>query len=159
MKSDVYFADEKLKEVYNNAKMRAMPNMMVTFDGDDGAESCDTCQKLKGKRHKISWFVSRNYIPPFGTGLECHPGRRCQHYLKNFSLSHLVFGSGQPLITGGQLRNIEIPFPLTLHQNHIAIILGDMDEEIDLLEQKLTKARQIKQGMMQELLTGRVRLI
>lgn len=70
-----------LREIYNVAKMMAMSDKMVTFEGDDGAESCDTCQKLKGKRHKISWFVARGYVPPFGVGLDCHPGRRCQHYL------------------------------------------------------------------------------
>lgn len=72
-----------LKEIYNTAKLMAMKDQMVTFDGDDGAESCPDCQKLKGKRHKISWFVNRNYVPPFGSGLECHPGRRCQHGLMN----------------------------------------------------------------------------
>lgn len=70
-----------LKEVYNAARLRAMSDQMVTFDGDDGAESCPDCQKLKGKRHKISWFVARNYVPPFGTGLECHKGGHCQHGL------------------------------------------------------------------------------
>lgn len=70
-----------LKEIYNAARMRAMKDQMVTFEGDDGAESCDDCQKLKGKRHKISWFVARNYIPPFGSGLECHKGGKCQHGL------------------------------------------------------------------------------
>lgn len=40
----------------------------------------------------------------------------------------------------------------------IATILSDMDSEITALEMKLVKARQIKQGMMQELLTGRIRL-
>ena len=44
-------------------------------------------------------------------------------------------------------------------QTAIATILSDMDEEIQSLEQRLSKTRQIKQGMMQELLTGRVRLI
>ncbi|OGC91231.1 MAG: hypothetical protein A2W25_17490 [candidate division Zixibacteria bacterium RBG_16_53_22] len=44
-------------------------------------------------------------------------------------------------------------------QTAIADILSDMDTEIALLEAKLAKARQIKQGMMQELLTGRIRLI
>lgn len=72
-----------LREIYNTMLLRATPNRMVTFLGDDGAESCADCQKLKGKRHKISWFVSRNYVPPFGRGLECHPGRRCQHYLQD----------------------------------------------------------------------------
>jgi hypothetical protein len=71
-----------LREIYNSGKLRVMDNVMVTFDGDDGAESCPDCQKLKGKRHKISWFIARDYVPPFGRGLECHPGRRCQHGLR-----------------------------------------------------------------------------
>lgn len=49
--------------------------------------------------------------------------------------------------------------PSMKEQIQIAEILTDMDDEIALLELKLTKAHQIKQGMMQELLTGRVRLL
>jgi type I restriction enzyme S subunit len=44
-------------------------------------------------------------------------------------------------------------------QAAIAEILSDMDTDIAALEAKLTKARQLKQGMMQELLTGRIRLV
>lgn len=44
-------------------------------------------------------------------------------------------------------------------QTAIATILSDMDAEISELEAKLAKARKVKQGMMQELLTGRVRLV
>lgn len=44
-------------------------------------------------------------------------------------------------------------------QAAIASILSDMDAELATLETKLAKARQIKQGMMQELLTGRIRLV
>ena len=44
-------------------------------------------------------------------------------------------------------------------QTAIAAILTDMDAEIAALEAKLAKARQLKQGMMQELLTGRIRLV
>jgi type I restriction enzyme, S subunit len=40
-----------------------------------------------------------------------------------------------------------------------AEILSDVDAEIAALEGKLSKARQVKQGMMQELLTGKIRLI
>jgi len=72
-----------LREIYNAAYARASKDIMVTFVGDDGNESCDTCQSLKGQRHRISWFARRNYIPPYGTGLDCHPGRRCQHYLED----------------------------------------------------------------------------
>ena len=41
----------------------------------------------------------------------------------------------------------------------MAAILSDIDAEISALESKLAKARQLKQGMMQQLLTGRIRLI
>jgi len=57
-------------------------------------------------------------------------------------------------------QNFEIVMPPTVEeQDAIAAILSDMDAEITALEAKLTKARQIKQGMMQELLTGRIRLV
>lgn len=50
--------------------------------------------------------------------------------------------------------------PATIdEQIAIAAILSDMDAEITALEAKLAKARQLKQGMMQELLTGRIRLV
>jgi type I restriction enzyme S subunit len=49
--------------------------------------------------------------------------------------------------------------PKLEEQNAIAEVLSDMDAEIAALEAKLGKARQIKQGMMQELLMGRVRLV
>jgi type I restriction enzyme S subunit len=52
-----------------------------------------------------------------------------------------------------------IPFPSLSEQAAIATILSDMDTELAALESRLAKARQIKQGMMQELLTGRIRLL
>jgi len=52
----------------------------------------------------------------------------------------------------------EMPTDLT-EQTAIASVLSDMDAEIAALEAKLSKARQIKQGMMHNLLTGRIRLI
>lgn len=70
-----------LAEIYNQAKLRAMEDINVTFDGDDGEESCRSCQNLKGKRHKLSWFVKRNYVPPYGIGLDCGRGGHCQHGL------------------------------------------------------------------------------
>ncbi len=57
------------------------------------------------------------------------------------------------------IRSIDIPFPDIDEQTAIATILSDMDTEITVLEAKISKARQLKQGMMQELLTGRIRLI
>jgi len=59
-----------------------------------------------------------------------------------------------------QLAAFEVRVPATrAEQSAIAAILSDMDAEIAALETKLTKARQLKEGMMQELLTGRIRLV
>ncbi|GAM63702.1 type I restriction-modification system [Vibrio ishigakensis] len=56
------------------------------------------------------------------------------------------------------IAEMPIYLPSKAEQKAIATILLDMDNEIKALEQRLTKTRQIKQGMMQELLTGRTRL-
>ena len=55
--------------------------------------------------------------------------------------------------------NIEFKHPSIQEQKAIAQVLSDMDNEIEALEEKLEKYKTIKQGMMQELLTGRIRLI
>jgi type I restriction enzyme S subunit len=65
-----------------------------------------------------------------------------------------------PGLSRGDILNKVVPLPsTTAEQTAIAAILSDMDAEIAALEGKLAKARQFKQGMMQELLTGRIRLV
>lgn len=49
--------------------------------------------------------------------------------------------------------------PIVEEQIAISLILSNMDNEIEALEQKLEKMRQVKQGMMQQLLTGKIRLV
>lgn len=57
-------------------------------------------------------------------------------------------------------QEFEVVLPPTVEeQSAIATILSDMDAELASLEEQLTKATAIKQGMMQELLTGRIRLV
>jgi type I restriction enzyme S subunit len=65
-----------------------------------------------------------------------------------------------PKINLGQIGNCQISFPPTrTEQESIADIISKMDHEIEILERKLTKYRLIKQGIMQELLTGQIRLV
>jgi type I restriction enzyme, S subunit len=72
----------------------------------------------------------------------------------------LRVGSGLPNIQKKNLLNLEIKQPEdNKEQIAIANILSDMDTEITSLEQQLDKTRNLKQGMIQELLTGRIRLI
>lgn len=71
----------------------------------------------------------------------------------------LLSGSSINNLKPSDIESIEIPFPSLNEQTHIATILSDMDAEITSLETKLAKYRNIKLGMMQELLTGKIRLI
>jgi type I restriction enzyme S subunit len=68
-------------------------------------------------------------------------------------------GTTRKRISRSSLGRLRIKVPPLDEQNDIAETLSDMDAEIAALEAKLAKARQIKQGMMQNLLTGRIRLV
>ncbi len=59
----------------------------------------------------------------------------------------------------GEYQKVEIQMPDFQEQKRIAKILSDIGDEIDILIIKLQKAKQVKQGMMQDLLTGKVRLV
>ena len=83
------------------------------------------------------------------------------HYL-SYRHKDILDSSGSstmPAISFSTLAKFKIVRPHSENeQTAIANILSDMDNEIQTLEQRLAKTRQIKQGMMQELLTGRTRL-
>ncbi len=65
----------------------------------------------------------------------------------------------QANLNKGMVQGFHLRLPPRPEQTAIAAILSDMDAEIAALEAKLAKARALKQGMMQELLTGRIRLV
>ena len=67
--------------------------------------------------------------------------------------------SGVPSLNAKTIENIEIEIPTLAEQTAIAEVLTDMDAELAALEQRRAKTRALKQGMMQELLTGRTRLL
>ncbi|MCR1792951.1 restriction endonuclease subunit S [Leptospira sp. WS58.C1] len=71
-----------------------------------------------------------------------------------------VNAGNTPYIKMNTISEMEISLPPTLaEQTAIASVLSDMDSEIEVLEKKISKYKQIKQGMMQKLLTGEIRLI
>ena len=82
-------------------------------------------------------------------------------YSPNFQkyIESKLDGGIQKFISLGVLRDLEIPFPTLAEQTRIATILSDIDNEIATLENKLEKYRKIKIGMMQNLLTGKIRLV
>lgn len=70
-------------------------------------------------------------------------------------------GSGSTVkgLSLSDLKSIEFRLPPQEEQTAVANVLGEMDKDIDALERRLTKTQQLKQGMMQELLTGKTRLV
>ena len=67
--------------------------------------------------------------------------------------------SGVPSLNASTIERIEFKCPSVGEQAAIATVLSDMDAELAALEARRDKTRAIKQGMMQELLTGRIRLV
>ena len=63
-----------------------------------------------------------------------------------------------PLVNKSQFSEFEIPMPPLVEQKEIATALADADDLIATLERLIAKKQAIKQGMMQQLLTGRTRL-
>ena len=144
----------------------------------------DTTQKLSGQGIKNSRFVQSGELimsicatigrPILTTFDVCiHDGFVAFYYPKidkEFLYYYLTFIESEWSKTGqtGSQMNLntdiiqsrEIAFPKKLmEQRAIAETLSVMDTGINLLEQKLSKYKMIKQGMMQELLTGKTRLV
>ena len=64
-----------------------------------------------------------------------------------------------PSLNAKTIENIEVTFPPVPEQTAIASVLTEMDAELAGLTQRREKTRALKQAMMQELLTGRTRLL
>lgn len=68
--------------------------------------------------------------------------------------------SGVPSLNASTIENVPLAFPINIEEQlTISNVISEMDKEIEALEQRLNKTQQLKQGMMQELLTGRTRLV
>ena len=66
---------------YNAAKLLADERQMLVWHLGNTEESCDTCIKLNGKKHRASWYIERDYIPRKpGANLTCQ-GYNCDCYL------------------------------------------------------------------------------
>lgn len=107
---------------------------------------------------------------PFWAGGHCYVLRPQEpinldylyHVLKYYepSIMDLRTGSGLPNVKKSSLNDFELSISQDKdEQLAIANVLSDMDSEITMLESRLTKYQSMKQGMMQQLLTGKIRLI
>jgi len=85
---------------------------------------------------------------------------RFMHYLfLSVPFGRFVSTTALPSLSGPELAELEFRVPPPQEQEAIASVLSDIDTDITTLEVKLSKTREIKLGMIQELLTGKTRLI
>lgn len=89
------------------------------------------------------------------------PNNFLYHWLVSFEDKWEKFSKGSTFdsINSNELKIIQLPIPSKKEQTAIATILSDMDSEVQALQKRLDKTHDIKQGMMQQLLTGKVRLV
>ncbi len=82
---------------------------------------------------------------------------KCSFFKRELEMNSLLFAYPKK-INLGQISKVKIVIPKSEEQIHISQILSDMDTEIEALIKKLEKYKALKQGMMQNLLTGKIRL-
>lgn len=144
------FAQDKNIQIMNG-------DILITKDGTIG---------------KVAYVMNLNSIATLNSGVFVIRAKHPQEYDSGFVyyilkssvftefLNKLSAGSTINHLYQKDFVNFTFDIPQNIEeQTVIAEILFDMDSEITTLESKLLKYRQIKQGMMQELLTGRIRLM
>jgi len=112
--------------------------------------------------------IGNLYLNSFCFGFRLHPGAKANGLFLAYwfrsrngrkAMAILAQGATRYNIAKSAFLKLEISLPSEQEQTAIATVLSDMDAELAALEVKLAKARSLKQGMMQELLTGRIRLV
>lgn len=77
------------------------------------------------------------------------------YLLIQMNLNQYIFGSGQPLVTAGLLKNLDIFIPSLSEQRRISTILSGIDSKIAAEEKVLGKYKAVKKGLMEKLLNGK----
>ena len=112
-----------------------------------------------GKVH----FIEKDYWPHntalWVTSFRENDPKFIYYLYTHINLVQFLSGSGVPTLNRNDVHQHLVACPPLPEQRAIATILSDMDAEIAALERRRAKTRTVKQGMMQQLLTGRVRLI
>lgn len=149
-----FFTDDfqwYVANIYPSKIMERTDIMMINTGNTAGKVYSGAYGVLSNNAFKISFnqnVVDRNYL------FELLKSKFVQS-----SIQELFNSSGQPHVGHKNIAKVIIPFPPKDEQTHIATILSDMESEISALETKLEKYKKVKLGMMQNLLTGKIRLV
>ena len=125
--------------------------------GEDGenlnSRNSDLAFKISGK----TWVNNHAHVFRVINKKECNIDFMV-YYLEAKDYSIYIAGSAQPKITQAQCRKFLLPLPEKQEQDKIASILLESDKKIEEYENKKQKLEELKKGLMQELLTGNIRV-
>lgn len=171
---EIIMGQSPLSQFYNNSG-KGLPLVQGNADIENRRTIIRNYTSQITKRGKIGDIIMSVRAPVGEIAMatfDCCLGRGvCAFRTDNKFIYHLLIyketdwaqfstGSTFDSVNSNQIKELEINIPKSLtEQTRIATILSDMDVELEALEGQLGKARKVKQGMMQELLTGRVRLV
>jgi type I restriction enzyme, S subunit len=147
-------AEAQHRKIYSRCDVRK-GDLLLTKDGANTGnaainhldEECSLLSSVAFLR-----FDFKSHDPRFY--LQCILSTAGQKRIKE-----LMSGNAITRLTLEKIRRFRLPAPSLPEQHAIATILSDMDAEITALERRRDKTKAIKQGMMQALLSGRVRLV
>lgn len=153
---------------FENVDISANENQNKAMQGDlffngssETPEEVGMCSLLEGAFENL-------YLNSFCFGFRLRDqhaasGLYLAYYFRSSSgrelLASLAQGATRYNLSKRALMAVQVKLPMPEEQTAIAEVLSDMDAELAALEAQAAKARAVKQGMMQELLTGRVRLV
>lgn len=139
-----------------------VPENIITRDGDILICVRNGSRALIGKCVRLGPEIAGQTFGAFMSIYRTKYSRFIGHLFRSFQIQRQInenLGATINQITNKVLKSFEVKLPDVDEQEEIANVLDDMDAEITALEQKRDKTKLIKQGMMQELLTGKTRLI
>jgi len=143
---------------FTNSSSEAIDKYLNTYDFDEEAIIANTGGVAHFKYHKGKFAVMSDCFV-FSTKENANYLFYFLKSIEGFVNENYFVGSGIKHLDKRYFEEIKIPLPLLDEQNKTVQILTDMDSEINHLEKKLYKYKMIRQGMMQELLTGKIRLV
>jgi type I restriction enzyme S subunit len=103
-----------------------------------------------------SWITDNALI--IHTRLKDFDDLYLEYVLRKLDLNQFANKNAQPVISGGKIYSIRISLPSLLEQNEISSILSSVDDKLEVLSEKKITYQELKQGLMQQLLTGKVRV-
>lgn len=139
-----------------------VPNKLITRKGDILICVRNGSRSLIGK---CAYIEGKGIGETFGAFMSVYRSSFNEFVYYVFQSNYILrqieetIGATINQITNKDLKSFKIPFPDECERQRISSILQEMDQEIELLEKKLAKYILIKQGLIQVLLTGKVRLI